>query len=100
MNKDEAKEWCSRFNSVGVMYLTITVGLIGPLRYDRVAASFLLLFVLGQLYSIKEIYNPFNPDTITMQNRHILRYGLPYMLGLFAIVWSITASVSGYFRFI
>ncbi len=77
MDKDEAKEWCSRFNSVGTMYLTITVGLVGPLNYNRWGAGFLLLFVCSQLYSIKELYNPFEPNTKMIQTRQVVRYGLP-----------------------
>ena len=82
------------------MYLTIAVGLVGPLTYDRLAAAFLLVFVLGQLYSIKEIYNPFEPDSQLIQTPQIMRYGLPYLLGLVAIVWAILASLSGHFRWI
>ena len=79
------------------MYITITVGLIGPLKYDKGAAAFLLIFVLGQLYSIKEIYNPLQPDSMTLQTSQVLRYGIPYLLGLLAIAWAITASLSGDF---
>ncbi|WP_454061484.1 hypothetical protein [Candidatus Nitrospira salsa] len=100
MDNDEAKEWCSRFNSVGVMYITITVGLIGPLNYDQWAAAFLLVFVCGQLFSIKEIYNPFQSDSMTLQTSQILHYGLPYLLGLLAIVWGIIASLSCQFQWI
>jgi len=100
VDKDEAKKWCARFNSVGVMYITITVGLIGPLQYDQWAAAFLLVFVVGQLYSIKEIYNPWQPGSMTLQTRQVLHYGLPYLLGLLAISWGITASLSGYFQWV
>ena len=49
MGDGEAKTWCSRFNTIGAMYLTLTVGLTGPLKYDRTAAAFLVLSQAGRL---------------------------------------------------
>ena len=82
------------------MYLTITVGLVGPLKYDSWAAGFFLVFVLGQLYSVKELYNPFHPTAEMLETSQLVRYGVPYLLGLVAVVWGVIASLSGYFRWI
>ncbi len=79
MGKDKAKEYWARFTAVGVMYITITVGLIGIPHYSLLPTVFLLLLVLAQLNLIKEIYNSFKSDSLIMWTVHTLHCGLSYL---------------------